>query len=681
MVKSAAMTRLIAACLVALLAPAVFAQAPRATETIEVTATRIAENVTIVPASITVIDGDELRARNANDLASALALTAGVSAVGGSDAGPAGGVPEMWGLREVDAFLLVVDDVPWGGAFNPDMPTLDLTGVDRIEILRGAAPVMYGATSFVGVIHVIHKNAGATGDARISAGSYGSGSAAAMVPITQSPALRQSIVASAERRGFSGDDTSFDRGHVLYRLGTDLAGGVLRLDADATILRQKPGSPHPRTGPELTTLVPLDANFNPAGARLDENRLNVAGGFTRGSWVTTLALTQSKFDINRGFLTDVSAGPSNASGFAQSRRVTDLYFDSHLVRQFTPALRGVFGVDNLFGNGRAASDLFTYSVPLTGGGPSAVDVDESTHLEDRRNFAGLYGSAEWTPLARLRIDAGLRLNHLRERRTGESADGTDSSERTTTRASGVVGANWTLVSRGAETLVVFGDYRNTIKPAAIDFGPDPEGDILAPETAQSVEAGLKGIAAGGRLRWEASTFVMNFENLVVSTIRDGQPALENAGRERFTGAEGEVSWSVTAALQAQATYSYHDARFRDYVTEFDGVPAQLSGKRLEMSPLHMAGVGLVYSPPRGFVGSAVLNYVGERYMNKRNTAPAGAYTTLSAGLGYRFGSGELRVDGRNLANERPPVAESELGDAQYYLLQARSIDVTYRTRF
>src|SRR5882757_9122949 len=93
-------------------------QPPKTSETIEVTATRIAEDVMLVPASVTVIDGDELRARNANDLQSALALVSGVSIAPGGDTGPAGSVPEMWGLREFDAFLLVVDGVPWGGAFN-----------------------------------------------------------------------------------------------------------------------------------------------------------------------------------------------------------------------------------------------------------------------------------------------------------------------------------------------------------------------------------------------------------------------------------------------------------------------------------------------------------------------------------------------------------------------------------
>ena len=152
---------------------------PTATGSIEVTATKIAEDVEVVPASITIIKGDELRARGVTDLTGALALVGGVSIAQGGDGGPAASVPEMWGLKEFDAFLLVVDGVPWGGAFNPDLMSLDLNDVDRIEVLRGAAPVMYGATSFVGVIHVIHRAAGAPGrSAHLSVGNYGTWGAA-----------------------------------------------------------------------------------------------------------------------------------------------------------------------------------------------------------------------------------------------------------------------------------------------------------------------------------------------------------------------------------------------------------------------------------------------------------------------------------------------------------------------
>jgi outer membrane receptor protein involved in Fe transport len=99
--------------------------------TIEVTTSKLPEPIDQTPAMITVISGDELRARNAVDLRTALSLVAGVDIAPGGDVGPAGSVPGMWGLREFDAFLLVVDGIPSGGAFNPALTTLDLTNVER----------------------------------------------------------------------------------------------------------------------------------------------------------------------------------------------------------------------------------------------------------------------------------------------------------------------------------------------------------------------------------------------------------------------------------------------------------------------------------------------------------------------------------------------------------------------
>src|SRR5258705_10552562 len=142
--------------------PADKQQLPVVREQVEVVATRVPEAPHDVPASIEVIDGDTLRAIGATTIRDALSLAAGVEVGPGGDAGPAGAVPEFWGLREFDAFLLVVDDIPWGGAFNPALTTLNLRDVERIEVLRGSAPVTCGATAFVGVIHVVHKPAAAT---------------------------------------------------------------------------------------------------------------------------------------------------------------------------------------------------------------------------------------------------------------------------------------------------------------------------------------------------------------------------------------------------------------------------------------------------------------------------------------------------------------------------------------
>ena len=82
-----------------------------------------------------------------------------------------------------------------------------------------------------------------------------------------------------------------------------------------------------------------------------------------------------------------------------------------------------------------------------------------------------------------------------------------------------------------------------------------------------------------------------------------------------------------------------------------------------------------------WVGSAQANWVGPRFLNKRNTARVGGYITWSAGFGYRGRSWDLRLDGTNLNNQREPVSESELGDAQYYLLPERRITLSASKRF
>ncbi|HEX9502526.1 MAG TPA: TonB-dependent receptor, partial [Thermoanaerobaculia bacterium] len=395
-----------------------------------------------------------------------------------------------------------------------------------------------------------------------------------------------------------------------------------------------------------------------------------------------LAVTKSDYNIVRGFLVDVIETKPNATGFTQDRSVTDLYFDSHITKQLSPRLRAIAGIDHLFGRGRADSGLYDYFVPLSGASrPHNPQPNEESHLTDRRDFSGVYGSTEWTATSRLRIDIGARLNHTSESKHAEDAGGTSSDRRTFTRFSGGVGANFRVWSRDRDAVAVYADYRNTFKPAAIDFGPEVEGRILDPEKSHSVEAGVKGRSFRSRLTWDASVFQMDFSNLVVATIRNGQPAIENAGAERFRGGELELDYAVRDDFHWELGYGYHDSRFRDYAQNFGGAVTQLAGRRLEMVPLNLFSTGIVITQPGGFHANVVVNYIGERFLNRRNTAIASAYTTWSAGIGYRIAKGELRLDGRNLNNVRPPVAESELGDAQYYRLPARVWDVSYRMSF
>src|SRR5262249_34021483 len=104
--------------------------------TVQVTATRFGEPIQEVPGAISIVTGDEIRARGATDLRTALALLGGVSVAPGGDAGPAGAVPGLLGVREVDDLLLLIDGIPAGGAFVPQVEAISLNNVERIEVMR-----------------------------------------------------------------------------------------------------------------------------------------------------------------------------------------------------------------------------------------------------------------------------------------------------------------------------------------------------------------------------------------------------------------------------------------------------------------------------------------------------------------------------------------------------------------
>src|SRR4029079_4862550 len=165
----------------------------------------------------------------------ALSLAAGIAVAPGGDQGPASAVPEFWGLREFDAFLLVIDGIPWGGALNPAISTLSLRDVERIEILRGPAPVTFGATSFVGVIHIVHNAAAEKARyAEAHGGSYGSGGAGIDLPLRSGGTWKSRLSADFDKTGFKDDNTGFTRGHALWRIGKGVDGNRTCCPAAAT---------------------------------------------------------------------------------------------------------------------------------------------------------------------------------------------------------------------------------------------------------------------------------------------------------------------------------------------------------------------------------------------------------------------------------------------------------------
>jgi iron complex outermembrane receptor protein len=245
--------------------------------------------------------------------------------------------------------------------------------------------------------------------------------------------------------------------------------------------------------------------------------------------------------------------------------------------------------------------------------------------------------------------------------------------------------------RGQDSVRFYANYRDTFKPAAIDFGigegeeeeggGEEGGRILKPETSRSIEGGIKGQFLDRRVEWEASGFYMDFSNLVVATMVSGLPALENAGSEHFKGFESGATVYLPHNVLARGAYSYHDARFNDFVDIIDGEPKQLAGNRLEVSAHHLLSGSVFYVPQRGVMGGVSFNYTGSRFLDRDNASLAPGFTTVDLSVGYRTRRWELRVDARNLGDQRDAVSASELGEGSFYLMTGRRVESSFSLRF
>jgi vitamin B12 transporter len=158
-----------------LLAPS--AQVASDTATIErvvVTATRTPLAIGDLPASVTVLQGADLRARGVTSVVDALREVPGVAI---ARSGSFMGVTSVFTRGGQSTYTKVlIDGVAMnqpGGFF--DWSTLSTDNVERIEIVRGPSSVVWGSDAVTGVVNVITRSGrgGARLMASARAGSYG----------------------------------------------------------------------------------------------------------------------------------------------------------------------------------------------------------------------------------------------------------------------------------------------------------------------------------------------------------------------------------------------------------------------------------------------------------------------------------------------------------------------------
>jgi len=170
---------------------------------------------------------------------------------------------------------------------------------------------------------------------------------------------------------------------------------------------------------------------------------------------------------------------------------------------------------------------------------------------------------------------------------------------------------------------------------------------------------------------------MSFENLVVSTLDASlNPIFVNAGQERFKGVEAELTLEPKSlpGTSVSLGYAHHDARFIRFTeVDPDGNFSDVSGRRLEMVPRDMLSARLDLQAPHGIGVFGAVRVQGRRPLTRDNQHFLESYTEQDAGASFTKGRYRLSVIGRNLSDDRHYIAESELGDSQFYVAPPRRV--------
>lgn len=601
------------------------------------TATGVPVAPSAISASVTVISGEELRERGIRFVLDALRDAPGIQVV---QQGSFGGLTSLF-LRggNSDYVKVLLDGVPLnapGGGF--DYANLTTDNIDRIEIVRGPASVLYGADAVTGVIQIFtRKGSGpAHAEAQGQGGTFGSSVFGASAS-GGSGASAWSVEGS--RTGSSG----FYPINNAYR-NTVLSG---RLSA----------APDAQTDVALTVRY-TDNQFNfptTGGTALDANQFSFQTATALGLTVTRrfrpsvegrLALTSN--DVESGF-DNAPDSPADTIGFGFASKTLS-----------NASRRGLDARVNL---------TPVAALVLTAGG--GIEFERERQSGQTTSNFGTGISTEPSAFGASRHTASAYLNGLVTAASGLTLNGgvrVDDNNAFATFVTYRAGASW-VVAGGTR---VRGSVGTAFKAPTFSqiFADSPfeRGNAaLSPEHTRTYEIGLEQSVAHGVVVLSATAFSQRFTDLIqyLSVTSPDSATYYNVARARARGIEVGAHAQPFRTLVLDANYTYLDTRVLDGGPSGGPGTAFEAGRPLLRRPAHTARIGGRWRPVPPVVLGANVNVIGRRDDLDFSAFPATRVTLA------RYALVETSVEAGLLAAtaHRPGVTATfrveNLFDAQY----------------
>ena len=668
---------------------------------IVVTAQKRSQRLQDVPASVSVLDADEMTKEGLVRFEDYAAKVPGLSITSGRTGQTQVTLRGITtgAVQSASATAFYIDEAPIGsvnaytrGALST--PDLDPSDLAQIEVLKGPQGTLYGAGAVGGLVKFVtvapdlanFEGRVSTGATMVDGGGTGySGRAMITLPLEadelalhvsgfyrKDPGYIDNINTVVGRDDINEATVKGGRAMLAMRLGPDV-----RLDVSA-ILQDTTTQGSNSVDVDAVTLKPIAGEREQARFARERGfvQFRLYNATLRAGLGEVDLLSSTTYQLTK---TDIQSDASRSFGAALggigviANSVTSSHRFSQELRASTEAMMdglldlqaGLYYTHEDDINSVPGFDTFNRATGAPLAFPNIIQAVIDTSYEEY----SVFGNGTVHLGSKFDILAGIRFSHDNQDYFQDYSGLLVGPRRINVGASKSDVVTY-LVSpqyRISPDAMVYGRVASGYRPGGPNAVPPPSvvvaPDTFDPDKLTQYEVGIKASLLNRIMTIDAAAFYTDWSDIQIQTSAAGFNFFVNGGNAKSQGGEVSVILAPSDGLSFSATGAYTDATLTTDAPAAGG----LDGDRLPYVPRWSGSLSAEYSFPLGetskayFGGSA--NYIGDRRSDYSNRFPKmlPSYTTFSLRGGVEFGELSLSVFAKNLTDERGFLSVSALG--------------------
>jgi iron complex outermembrane recepter protein len=626
------------------------------------------------PFAIQVIPQEVIRDQQAIQIKDALSNVSGVS-YRGDVQGRSGNTFILRGFSDIqvlrDGFRRL-----GASAEASSQPITEVANLERIEVLKGPASILYGAIEPGGLINLVSKQPlpNPFYEVELQAGNRGLFRPRFDItgPLTEDGKVLYRLNGLYQSLGNfrnleQTDQKFFIAPTFAWKIGdrTDLNISLEYISATRPAdfgIPSKDGRvvdvPRDRiiTEPSDTvTSNSLDIGYR-LEHRFDDNwKLRNAFRYSSNQYDFGVIALPLAFDPVTNEVTRFFASQdSQTKNYTFLTNVVGEFATGDVKHTLLAGLDYVYRTSNLFSRVGTTPSLLDIFNPTYGTAkPSKASLEPFGGEELSASSWGFFLQDQISLTQNLKLLAGIRYDTLSQKTVNLPGSSIQPGE-TTLNASAFT-PRIGLLYKITDTLSLYGSYSQSFTP---NIAATATGKPLDPQTGRGYEFGLKADLLDSKLFATLAYFDITKQNVAVTD--PNFPLFSIAtGEQRSRGIEFDLAGELTPGWKVIASYAYTNGE----VTA-DSDPANV-GKKLFGVPEHSASLWTTYEIQSGDLQGLGFglgfNFVGDRQGDLANSFTLGSYVTTNAAIFYKRDNWRFALNFKNIGDVK--YIESSFGNA------------------